>query len=76
MMFSYGSGCAASIFTLKVREGYGKVIEKSIFKQRLEQGRVKVSPEEFSHWMDVREQNYLKSPPTYEPKVSKEVIIN
>jgi 3-hydroxy-3-methylglutaryl CoA synthase len=36
MMFSYGSGCAASIFSLRVREGYQRAIEKSNFKQRLE----------------------------------------
>jgi hydroxymethylglutaryl-CoA synthase len=55
MMFSYGSGCAASMFSFKVRDGYSKVIERSNFKQRLEQGRVKVSPEEFAQWMDLRE---------------------
>jgi 3-hydroxy-3-methylglutaryl CoA synthase len=69
MMFSYGSGCAASMFSFRVKEGYQRVIEKSNFKQRLEQGRVKVTPEEFSQWMDLREQNYVKHPPTYQPKV-------
>lgn len=69
MMFSYGSGCAASMFSFRVKEGYQRVIEKSNFKQRLEQGRVKATPEEFSQWMDLREQNYVKVPPTYQPKV-------
>lgn len=71
MMFSYGSGCAASMFSFRVKEGYQRAIEKSNFKQRLEQGRVKASPEEFSQWMDLREQNYVKQPPTYQPKVVK-----
>jgi len=74
-MFSYGSGCAASMFSFRVKEGYQRVIEKSNFKQRLEQGRVKATPEEFSQWMDLREQNYVKQPPTYHPKVKFESLI-
>lgn len=74
MMFSYGSGCAASMFSFRVKEGYQRAIEKSNFKQRLEQGRVKASPEEFSQWMDLREQNYVKQPPTYQPKVKNFLI--
>jgi hydroxymethylglutaryl-CoA synthase len=53
MLFSYGSGCAASLFMIKVSNdgwAYRKVIEKSMFKKRLE-SRVKLAPEEFDRWM-------------------------
>lgn len=57
MMFSYGSGCAASMFSIKVSQNgwdYRKVIERSNFKARLD-SRVKISPEEFDQWMIQRE---------------------
>lgn len=59
MMFSYGSGCAASMFMIRVREGYQTVIGNSLFKSRLE-SRVKVSPEEYDQWMTWREYNFGK----------------
>lgn len=59
-MFSYGSGCAASMFILNVRSGYEKIRQLSCFKERLA-GRVKVSPEEYNQWMSHREQCFGKS---------------
>lgn len=59
MLFSYGSGCAASMFMIRVREGYQTVIRNSLFKERLE-SRVKVTPEEYDQWMAWREHNFGK----------------
>ena len=53
MLFSYGSGCAASMFVIRVSNdgwAYRNVIAKSGFKQRLE-SRIKLAPEEFDRWM-------------------------
>ena len=64
MLFSYGSGCAASMFVIRVSNdgfAYRNVIGKSLFKQRLE-SRVKLAPEEFDRWMAQKEQNYGKVP--------------
>ena len=46
MMFSYGSGCAASMFMVHVRGDYKNMQKASEFKTRLE-NRIKVSPEDF-----------------------------
>ena len=50
LMFSYGSGCASSMFIIKIKEQYQNAIRPSMFKKRLE-SRVKLSPEEFDRWM-------------------------
>ena len=57
MLFSYGSGCAASMFVIRVSNdgwAYRNVIGRSLFKQRLE-SRVKLAPEEFDRWMAQKE---------------------
>jgi hydroxymethylglutaryl-CoA synthase len=47
MMFSYGSGCAASMFVLRFTADYKKVAAVTgQYKTRLAQ-RIKVSPEEY-----------------------------
>jgi hydroxymethylglutaryl-CoA synthase len=69
MLFSYGSGCAASMFMIRVSNdgwAYRQVLSKSSFKQRLE-SRIKLSPEDFDRWMSQKEQNYGKAP--YNPNV-------
>ena len=43
LMFSYGSGCAASMFILKVNSAYRRIQQTSSFKERLAR-RVKFSP--------------------------------
>ena len=59
MMFSYGSGCAASMFVLRVNAGYRRIQQLSDFRPRLAR-RVRVSAEEYNDWMSWREQNFGK----------------
>lgn len=66
-MFSYGSGCASSMFLLRINGNYETVFRPANFKQRLE-SRVKISPEVFDRWMQSREDHYGKCP--YVPQVS------
>ena len=35
LMFSYGSGCAASMFVLRCKPGYQRIQQLSDFKERL-----------------------------------------
>jgi hydroxymethylglutaryl-CoA synthase len=71
MLFSYGSGCAASMFMVRVSNtsgwDYQKVIRPTLFKSRLE-SRVRVGPEEYDQWMAAREHTFGKCPIT--PQVS------
>jgi 3-hydroxy-3-methylglutaryl CoA synthase len=67
MMFSYGSGCAASMFVIKVVGDYSVLRAKTSFRERLE-NRVKISPEEFDRWMAHREIMFGKA--NYIPTVS------
>lgn len=60
LMFSYGSGCAASMFILKVNSGYKRIQQVSDFSKRLA-NRVRVSPEEYNEWMSQREQAFGKA---------------
>jgi len=46
LMFSYGSGCAASMFVLRVNAGYQKIQQLSDYKPRLAR-RMRVTPEEY-----------------------------
>lgn len=66
MMFSYGSGCAASMFMIRVNGDYSHIQRTSEFKTRLE-SRIKLSPEEFDKWMAHRESLFGKA--NYEPTV-------
>ena len=59
-MFSYGSGCAASMFVLRFNADYHRIKQLSDFHPRLA-SRVRVTAEEYNHWMTVREQNFGKS---------------
>lgn len=56
LMFSYGSGCAASLFAVHVRPGYKQhnVCKLASFKERLD-ARVKLSAETYDQWMSNRE---------------------
>lgn len=67
LMFSYGSGCAASMFVLRINQGYQKIQQLSDFKQRLA-SRVRVTPAEYEEWMTLREQSFGKC--NLVPKVS------
>ena len=69
MLFSYGSGCAASMFFVHVKKGYQQhpLRLNAEFQERLDQ-RVKLSPEEYDQWMAHRES--LFGIRDYEPTVS------
>lgn len=59
LMYSYGSGCSASMFTIKVKEDYDIIKLTSDFHQRLD-NRIKKSPEEYEEWLAYREAHYTK----------------
>jgi hydroxymethylglutaryl-CoA synthase len=46
LMFSYGSGCAASMFTIRVNQEYGIIKSTSDFNERLD-SRNQKTPEEY-----------------------------
>ena len=68
LMFSYGSGCAASMFILRVAPAYKQIQKIASFDLRL-QNRVRVSAEEYDRCMSKREQLFGKA--DYTPNVSK-----
>ena len=68
MLFSYGSGCAASMFMLRGAGDYKKLQQTAQFKERLN-SRIKISPQEFDEIMSERERNYGKS--SLVPRVRK-----
>ena len=57
LMFSYGSGCAASMFTLNIKDGYKLIGEVSDFHHRLS-NRIQKTPEEYSLTLKQREITY------------------
>ena len=69
MLFSYGSGCAASLFFVHVKEGYQQhpLVTKGEFQDRLDR-RVRLSAEDYDQWMAHRESLFGKC--DYEPSVS------
>jgi hydroxymethylglutaryl-CoA synthase len=67
LMFSYGSGCAASMFVLRVTGDYSRIKKAAQFKTRLT-NRVRISAEEFDSMMTHREQMFGKC--NYVPTVS------
>jgi hydroxymethylglutaryl-CoA synthase len=67
MMFSYGSGCAASLFVLRFTAEYKAISKIAQFKDRLAQ-RKKYTAEAYNEVMLKREKNFGKSDHT--PTVS------
>jgi len=67
-MFSYGSGCAASIFTLKVISNNYKLIRERNFDtfDNLN-NRIKISPENYETFLLTKEKLFLSN--NYVPKV-------
>ena len=57
VLFSYGSGCAASMFTIRAKEEYLNIKEKSDFQERLD-NRIKKSPEFYETVMAERQDHY------------------
>lgn len=60
LMFSYGSGCAASMFTIRGKEDYAIIRSTSDFTERLDT-RIKKSPEEYDACLEERQLKYGKN---------------
>ena len=72
MMFSYGSGCAASMFVLHFNKDYKKIAAlTSDYKERLAQRR-RVMPEEYDDVMAKRKEMFGKN--DYTPQVRKMML--
>jgi hydroxymethylglutaryl-CoA synthase len=67
MMFAYGSGCASSMFFVRVVGDYKHIQQTAQFKHRLA-NRIKLSAEEYDKWMAHRESLFGKA--NYEPTVT------
>jgi len=63
-IFSYGSGLASSLFSLKVRGSTKEMVEKLDIHKRLESRRV-VAPEVYNEKCNLRKEAHLK--PSYTP---------
>eukprot|EP00055_Hartaetosiga_balthica_P004190 m.10515 g.10515 ORF g.10515 m.10515 type:complete len:509 (+) comp3682_c0_seq1:60-1586(+) len=59
LMFSYGSGLAATLFSLKVNDKVGFIANKANVINRLN-SRTKLEPSVFEEMLDEREKNYTK----------------
>lgn len=59
LMFSYGSGCAASMFVLRCTAGYKNIQNIAQFKDRLNR-RVKIDPIEYDKIMANRQSMFGK----------------
>ena len=57
LMFSYGSGCAASMFVLRFRAGYKNIQRIAYYNDRLN-SRTRVSPEDYDREMTRREEHF------------------
>ena len=68
LMFSYGSGCAASMFILRFNAGYKNIQRIAYYKDRLA-SRVKICPEDFDREMSMREEKFGLG--NFKPVVSK-----
>ncbi|KAJ2588418.1 3-hydroxy-3-methylglutaryl coenzyme A synthase, partial [Coemansia sp. RSA 1722] len=70
-VFSYGSGCAASMYSFRVRGDTTAISESLDLAGRLD-SRTKVSPAEFEAIMDLREKTHNAT--EYEPTGSVETL--
>ncbi|EFA74817.1 hydroxymethylglutaryl-CoA synthase [Heterostelium album PN500] len=57
LTFSYGSGLSASAFSFKVNQSIEEMVKKVDLKKRLDQ-RQRVTPEEFTNKLSLREQRH------------------
>ncbi|KAJ1806787.1 3-hydroxy-3-methylglutaryl coenzyme A synthase [Coemansia sp. RSA 2523] len=71
-VFSYGSGCAASTYSFRVRGDTSKIAQTLDLAKRLE-NRIKVSPAEFEKVMELREKTHNAQ--DYEPAGSIDQMI-
>ncbi|OLY82436.1 Hydroxymethylglutaryl-CoA synthase, cytoplasmic [Smittium mucronatum] len=70
-LFSYGSGCAASMYSFTVHGDVSSVVSKIDLKAKLDD-RIEVSPVEFEKMMQLRENTHNKV--SYSPKGSVEEL--
>ena len=71
-IFSYGSGLASSLFSLKVRGSVEEMQKKVNLQERLDTRRV-VAPENYDEMCNMREKAHLKK--NYSPEGSVETIL-
>jgi hydroxymethylglutaryl-CoA synthase len=77
-LFSYGSGLCSSMYSLRFSSDttpgspFSRLIDSLSHIKELLGQRTKVSPEEFAHIMETREQNHHKAP--YTPLASPDVL--
>lgn len=71
LMFSYGSGLAATLFSMQVKDSVEPMRQISDVQQRLA-ARTKIAPEEFEKLLDQREKDYTRF--DYKPTVGKEAV--
>jgi len=64
LMFSYGSGLAATMFSFQVRSSVADIAKKANIVERLNQ-RVAISPEEYTQVMKLREDTHSQA--NYKP---------
>lgn len=69
LLFSYGSGLAATMFSVKFQESVEDIAKTTDVVNRLA-ARREVTPEEFTRLLEVREKNYTKYDYTPEEPVS------
>ena len=72
-MFSYGSGCAASLFGIECVGDYKNIQVNGDFTDIIEK-RIKLTPEQYTEIMNEREQNHGKAP--FKPKSTTENLRN
>lgn len=71
-MFSYGSGCASTLFTLKVIDNLDHIINNNCDLFDKLESRIKISPKEFISQMEIKEKLYLKN--NYYPETDTSVL--
>jgi len=64
LLFSYGSGLSASVFSFKVKASVKPIVEKADIKTKLENLRY-IDPKDFNKAMTLREERFLSE--NYEP---------
>ena len=71
-MFSYGSGCASAIYTLRVVGDLSKIVENNSDVIEKLNSRIKVSPEDFMKMMERKEKLYVRN--NYIPETDTSIL--
>lgn len=72
IMFSYGSGCAATMFSIRGKEDYSTIRKTSDFHRRLSK-RIKKSPEFYENCLAERQESYHHA--NFEPSAPIEELV-